>query len=307
MALLNRTVCLTAGSNTGFGDCVLIPKNIVGMFIVPKNFVLTPANQLTLKTALQDAALENNIVDRIFPIHNFAAITDNSAEAPTETLGYGGISVLNDGDYNWLFRIGLGGLCLNKALRKFNNKVSRVLLYDAGGILYGVKSGDNMVGIPVKLFYAHKFTIADGSSTTTAFNLQLVLEPRYLNDDIAFLDAGNDGFMLSEIEGIKDVALTETATSAKPILSVLASVGCSGDNLYDQYADELAVAAAWVVLNTVTGATITPTSVAKNAGLKAFTITIPTTAVPVSVSLASVSALEALGVVGYESKPLITA
>lgn len=303
MALLNRTTCAAGGGNTGIGDCPLIPKNIIGFFIVPNNFELTPAQLATLQTSLQTAANSDVTANRIYPVHDLVGITDNTGDLVTETLGYNGLSVISEGKYDWTFRFVNGGLCLLKQLRKYNNKSVRVLLYDASFVLYGTMKGANMAGIPLEVFHALPFTLSDGSGTTTAFNIRMVLDPVYLNDNLAFVETIDEGFLLKEITGLQDINLSELIPpSAKPVIVLQALAGCSGENLYDLYSTELADEALWTVTNATTGADIAITSVAASAANKAFTVTIPATTDPVVVSLAPVSELVAAGIEGYEGK-----
>jgi len=304
MSNLNRTICVAGGANTGLGECPLIPKNIIGMFIVPNNFELTPAQIATIQVSLQTAAANDSPASRIYPVHNFVGLTDNTGELVTETLGYGGIAPITEGKYDWTFRISRGGLCLQKALRKFNNKPARVLFYDASYVLYGAMSGANLIGIPLEMFYALPWTLSDGSGTTAGFNVRVVFDPIYFNDNLGYVETADDGFLLSEIQGIKEVNLVETVASAKPIIVVQALAGCGGENLYDLYSTELADEALWVATNANTGAVIAITSVAAAAATKAFTVTIAATVDPVNLKLAAISLLEAAGMEGYESKTL---
>lgn len=304
MANLNRTICVTGGANTGVGECPLIPKNIIGMFIVPNNLELTPAQIATLQTTLQGLAANDVPANRIYPVHNFVGLTDNTGELVTETLGYGGIAPITEGKYDWTFRISRGGICLQKALRKFNNKSVRVLFYDASYVLYGTMKGANLMGIPLEMFYALPWTLSDGSGTTAGFNVRVVFDPIYFNDNLGYVETSEEGFLLSEIEGIKEINLVEIAPSAKPVMVIQALAGCGGENLFSLYSTELSEVALWDVTNATTGATIAITSVAANAGAEAFTVTIPATVDPVNVKLAPISELEAAGIEGYESKTI---
>lgn len=302
MAELNRMVCASDFANTGVGDCPLIPKHIIGMFIVPKDFVLTESDLEDLKTSLEDATKANSQNERILPVHNFVGMEDNSEDLVEETLGYGGISVIREGRYNLTFQLGQGGLCLLNSLRKFNGRPVRVLLYDAAGVLYGYKDGSTIKGIPVELFYALPFTFSDGSGTTTAFRIRLVIDPSYLNDNLAFVATSGEGFLLQEIEGLLDIRLEETTGSANPVLKIKGFAGCGSQNVLKDYATELADEGMWVATNPATGAPVVITSVAINDdGIATVTLD---SASDVRLSLVGVTALEAAGVVGYESRPI---
>lgn len=307
MGVINRTICVTGGGNTGVGDCPLIPRHIIGFFIVPSNYSITPTEALALQTTLQNDANNDLPSQRIYPVHGLVGLTDNTGELVTETLGYGGIAAITEGKYDWTFRLGRGGVCLQQQLRKYNGKSLSVLLYDNNYVLYGTLVNGNLAGIPLELFYALPFTLSDGSGTTTAFNVRMVMDPTYLNDNLAYLETREDGFLLSTITGLQDIKLVEAAGSAKPVIVVQALAGCGNENLYDLYSDELSEVALWTVVNANSGEEIAITSVATNDAVKGFTITIPATADPVIVSLAPVSELETAGIIGYEGRPLTVA
>lgn len=303
MAELNRTVCAVDFANTGIGDCPLVPKHIVGMFIVPKDFELTQAQLADLKNSLDDAANENNPSDRILPVHGFVGIEDNTEDVGTETLGYGGIAVINEGRYDLTFRMGQGGLCLLSSLRKLNGRPVRVLLYDADGVLYGVRDGSTMKGIPVELFYALPFTLSDGSGTTTSFRVRLVIAPEYLNDNLAFVATRPDGFLLQEVEGLLDIKFSLAPGSSNPVVQLTGYAGCGSQNVLQDYSSELGDVDMWIATNSQTGADIDITSVSINSSGVA-TITLDSAA-PARISLVDVTALSDAGVVGYESRPIL--
>ena len=101
----------------------------------------------------------------------------------------------------------------------------------------------------------------------------------------------------------------EASTSiifASTTVTVKLETAC-GEDLYDLYADDIADVTAFTVANKTTGAAITVTGVTKNATLKAWVIALDSedTDLPSStgkyvVSAVSPSALNTLGVSGYE-------
>ena len=306
MAKINRFVCATEFANTGIGDCPIVPKHIVGAFIVPKDFEITAADAVTLKTFLEDKAAATLQKERILPLHNFVGVEDGSEDLVETTLGYGGISVTREGNYNFTYQIGQGGLCLQKALRKFNNRPVRVLLYDANGMLFGMKSENVVKGIPVELFYAMPMKLSDGSAET-AFHVRLVIKPAYLNENLSYIATAPDGFMLQEIEGLMDVQL-EVASRTASAIQVKGFAGCGTINVLKDYATEfnegVTPEARWSLLDPSTGTAITPTSISVNTEGVA-TITLASD-VDVIINLASSAVLATDGIIGFEGKPVLS-
>lgn len=302
MAKLNRFVCAADFANTGIGDCPIIPMHIVGMFIVPKGFEITSANAVDLKTTLEEAAAKNLRKERILPIHHFVGVEDGSEDPTENTLGYGGISITREGNYDLTFQLGKGGMCLQKALRKYNKRPLSVLLYDADGMLFGAKSGDVMKGIPVELFYASPMKLSDGS-TETSFHLRLVFKPNYFNENLAYIATQGEGFMLQEIEGLMDVEL-ELVDRTLGVIQLKGFAGCGTVDVLKEYASELSDEANWTAIDPDNGSVVTITSVAVNAsGVATITLTDDVDAV---INLADVSTLTTAGVIGYEGRPLVS-
>jgi len=302
MATLNKISCVVGGANTGVGDCFLTIAHVVGAIIVPSTFSLSKANLGDLQNALQDAAFDDIPRRRIFPIHNIEALSaDNSEDKTVETMGYGGKAPLTEGDYDWTFQYIQGGHCLHSNLRKFNGAGRAVLFYDAKGVLYGRKIGDTLSGIPMVFFFANKFTLSSGSAST-AYTIQFVTKPKYMNDELGFVEPD---FSLDTILGIQDVALSSHATSTVPIPVITAVAGCDKSDLFDIYETELEDVTAWIA--TIGGLPVAITSVIADPDLNAWDITLDTAdanysaAGPVVIKMATPLALQALDVVGFES------
>lgn len=310
MSILNKKTCLDSGGNTGVGTCFFDLKDQKGDFIVPADFVLTEeqlASKETVKAALEAATIAAKAL-RVYPVHGFVSVENNSSDATVQTLADGTEITLNDGKYKLTHQYIEGGMCLNKALRKFNNSNGLAFFsYDASGQLIGWRDGNTLRGIPAK-FYAPKMTPADFANTTV-YRHSKTFDPIYLNDKFGIVEGGDFTFW-ETIKGISDVALY--AEREAGVITAEAESGCAEVSLYDLYADELAVAGAWVARNATTGVVIPITSVVKNDGLKAWVITL-TIANPnyttglVTLSLASPAALDALDVSKYESNVITVA
>lgn len=306
MSILNKKDCSAGGGNTGFGDCFIDLKNIVGGILVPLTAEFTAADLASAATML--AALQAAIIaapaSRVYPMGSYVAITDNSEAPVIQTFGYGGLAVTREGLYNLSFQFLNGGLCLSKSLRKFNSQNRAVLLFDASGLLVGWKSGSVLKGIPLDMFYQNPLKLNDGSNVT-AYVTQLAFKPIYLNDFIGFVEMNISD--LSALTGLQDIVLSEVGASAEPNFIIKLNTGCNGADLYDIYADELAYNTLWKAYNQE-GEAITITSVTKNTNNKAWNVTIdgadPDVSGPVIISLVSPAELAAAGIDGYDSIPL---
>lgn len=307
--MINTYNCTQAGANTGIGDCPLVIDKITGVFLVGKDFELTAANlasDATLLAALMAAAVADDPALRLRPVHGIVDIADNTADATEQTFGYGSSVVVADGFYNWTFPFLKGGLCLLKALQEFNSTDVRIIFYDSSGVLFGWKVGETLKGVPLNQFYANPWRPNTGAAVMIT-NFRVSMNPRYLNKEIGFVKVNS--FSFEQIEGLQNVILKQTGVQAKPVYKITASTGCSGTSLYT-FSAEMAVPANWIAKNATTGALIAITSVAVDANISGWTVTLdaadPDYPVIGSIILqwAPPSVLAAAGVVGYESIPL---
>lgn len=307
--MLNVKNCDSSVGNTGYGDCPVDLKNITGFILTPKGFTLTAAQLLTKEAtlaALQDATLAV-AKNRIFPVNNIAALDGNIEDPVTETLGYGDIITLRDGNYNLNFRFVQGGLCLSNALRRFNSKTVELLLIDANGMLFGTKVGNELKSVPLVNFYQKAFSFNDGSGAVAGYMTNVVFKPAFINENIGFVDGENSTFW-SSLVGLQDVILSETSQSAVPVLKIVASTGCNGESILEEFIIELSDEANWIAKNGETGATVTITSVVIVG--KVATVTLDNedadypTSGTIKLSLSAPSVLYSAGIEYFESNIL---
>lgn len=298
MSIINQYLCSALFGNTGIGQCSLIPKEIKGFFIVPRDFVITQANANNLQTHLETSAAADLPTQRIFPVHNLVGVTDNSEEPVRETLGYGGNATLRQGNYSWTFRFLDGGLCLLRQLQRFNQQPVAIIFYDADGVLFGRQVASGLAGVPVIDFNANKWTPSDGS-VLAGFTVTIEMDSRHLNQDLAFI---NDQTVdLTAIKGLQTAILNILSATGTSVTAQVLSA-CGGDNLYDLYATELADDGVWTAIG-VTGEAQTISAVAGVPASKAFTLTFtPARTTATNLNLAAVSVLDAAGIIGFEGQ-----
>lgn len=310
----NQKNCADNERNVGFGGCVVDFKAIKGLFLVPKNKVYTQAEFDDLRKTLTDGTMASK-KDRIYPIHGFETPTDNT-EDPTEWVAASGRpEVTNESSYKWMFQFLDGRLCLSNALRSFNESDSfAYIFYDKKNMLIATTKLDatgqkGYAGIPKELFYAYPWKMNDYSNPS-AYRIKVAFRPEYINELIAFKQSP---FPLTEIVGLQNIVLTSVTAGAAGVYKIQASTGCDGQNLFELYQAELAAAALWTATNASTGAAITITSVAADANLKTFTVTLSTAdpdypaAGNIIISLVSASALDVAGISPFEGIPVVVA
>lgn len=279
---INKIFCGTDVKNTGVCDCFFDPKLITGGLLIPANKVFTEEElkdeniQATMETAIADA---KNL--RVFPLPTFLNVTDNSEDDVVQTFGYGPKEDVREGDYDWLFAFRKGGLNLSNAMRTFNGLISkyRLVMFESQNTIIGTTrkdvNGDNgLGGIPLVNLKTQKWKINDGTNLT-GYGTKVGFRPEYINELIAFKKVSITSYLLSELAGLEDIKLTivETDEEADTVL-VTATSDCGSTDMYDDFADALAQAGAWVVKNEA-GDTIAKT-VTKDDAAKGWLITYTT-------------------------------
>lgn len=309
---INAIQCSTNLKNTGVCDCFFDPKLIIGEIKIPKDRVLTQAEindiQATLEGLVQDVP-----ANRIYPVQNFLAITDGSEEPTFQQFGYGSSAPSKEGKYNWVFQFTEGGVPLNNALRSHNGSSKhRSIFIDSDNTLIGTKKNDangdvGLAGIPMEggYPYTYPWKAADGTNVTT-YRTQYLFQPVYINENIAFVKVPKTTYLLTELNGLENVTLTQVEVDeATDTVTVKAVTDCGAD-LYEDFADELNTPTAWIVKD-ADGVAITHT-VAKNDAAGGWDIIYTTEDITngdtVTLAAPTVLAAVPISVSGYESDTL---
>lgn len=312
MSKLNQLICASQVANTGFGSCFLDMEQIIGAFIVPNGYSLTAAELLAIEASLTADKKVATKLARIYPVGGFVGVESGTEDKTVQTFAYGGKKVVREGDYDWTFQFTEGGLCLHKALRSFNSNGSwSVIFYDDKFRLFGTTGSvaGSMYGIPLKMLWANPWTPNDGSNTAM-YKIQMVFEPRYINDALAYAEAGS---YLTEIKGLQDAIITKnTWVEATGVANVSVQTQC-GTDLSEVYPTELALTAVWKANNASTGAAITVSSVAYVSATDSFNVTVdtadsdfPAGTQGVLLDLQITATLATNGIVDFESAGAIT-
>lgn len=298
---INVIFCGSDVKNTGVCECFFDPKLITGGLLVPKDKVFTATELLdvNIQATLEAAVAEDSKGQRSFPLPSFNNITDNSAEDTVQTFGYGGQETVVEGNYDWLLAYRKGGLNLSNAMRSFSGLIGkyRLILFENQNTLIGTSRKDangdwGVGGIPLEDLKGMKFKVADGTNLA-GYGTKVSFKPEYINEAIAFKKVDKATYLLSELEGLEDIKLTlEDVNEAETEVTVSATSACGSTNMYDDNADALAEATAWVYKRA--DGTEVVISVVKDDALEAWVIT-PTGGVldGDTITLAAVSVLAA--------------
>jgi hypothetical protein len=294
--------CQNPGGNTGIGACDLTSSKMtpIGVIFVPKNASI-PKNTTDVQSFLDGKFKEDNKANRFYPVMGFGAITDSSEEAQVATMALGFSEKIRNGNAIYQFDIPFS-FCKAKKVIQFDGWKGGIYLVLSTGMIMGRKSADGqnlLPFIPLQLDITNAQLLSLGTTDARVVSIQTNLDDKLRLVEIAdFISI--DNFDKDAINGIIDVELSVDGTASGSV-DVLAQTKCDGVNLYDVYATELTVAAAWKMTNAATGAAETP-DVAAQEGTRSFRVSAD--AGTYKLSLATISALETAGVEGYESNTI---
>lgn len=315
MAELNKVTCggLLKG-NTGVPQCYMDLAPINGIILTPIGYTLTKAEiASTLLSKLQTSTLAAR-ANRIYPVLNFVDIKDNTEQPSYQTLGFGRKVLLKEGKYSFEASYLDGGLCLSNQLRNFNYTKWAAFLVDANGVLVGTKVGDNIMAIPLNLFYASPYGIAT-SSQAASYKLNMEIEPKYLNEEIGFVQTKGEFDIFDSVKGLLNLVIKTAVPLTGGKLEIMVTNSCGGDNIYDVYGSNLANVTAWVAKNATTKNGITITAATPVAANKTIELTLDTadtdypavaSKLTIELNTAAILAATPILMVGYEGANIIT-
>lgn len=309
----NVKTCNPAGGNTRVGSCwndIGIPR---GVLIGPLNTTFDATSLAVLKPLLEAALLADNPYQRIYPLQHIVVPTDQTPAPNVITFAGNGQQIIASENarsltFQWLD----GGYCLLRALRTANGQSRGIMVIDSKGQLLCTDAGGNLVKFISAYTWAKQFKWPMTTSEVAAYEYFTSFETSQVDDNGVIIDfnANNGGGLgyLSALQGLFNVAITQAAAPTSTTVSVKAQVvGCGSADMYDLYADALAVPGAWKVNRADTNGTIVVSAVTKSATFNGWVLTLTSaTGLTVNVGLAGPTELAALGspVVGYESNLL---
>lgn len=256
-----------------------------------------------------DAYRQNKIhadkANRWYPIFgNKAPVVDyevNEEADKTETFANGTTKFISYGAYGITIHTDKGGWCLAQALLSFNKRGYGFIGYDAEDNLI-CRFNDDGTFSPLRPTDIYMPKPKLGTLTESYRNkMYISISPDEIIRRGQIFKATTS---LLDQMGLLDVKVVSGAAATTTSITVKVLAECSEDDLFDLYADALAVVGAWVVKEGAN--TITVTGVTKNTGLKAWVLAFATqtTGDHLTADLATPAALKALTipVTGYESE-----
>lgn len=307
-----KVACATDNGNTRTGLCwtdIGIPR---GLIFVDRNATFTTASIAAFKAAFEPTLLADDPNARSYPIQNIVEPTDSTTATNMIVFPGDGSQVAGGENATTMhYRWYEGGFCLHYSLRQKNRQTKAFFIIDSNGQLIGTDAGPGLMKGIVGYNYTEPFKWAVTNATVATYQTMLSWRPNQTNENIAILDFNNDGGLgyLENLQGLFNVAITQAANPSSTTVTVKATiVGCGSSDLYDLYADALAVTGAWKVTNAATGGTIVVSAAVKNAGTHGWVLTLTAaTGLTVNVSLVGPTELAALGspVLGYASNALV--
>lgn len=309
--------CGSAGANTGGVDCDIRRGKPV-LFIVGSH-KFTTAETLTAETftatLLALMKLNTGNPEKMYAFPPLRGITNNTPANTEGTLGDGTTIVLGEGAPGFTGQL-LIGSNTEKAIRKFNGLVLPVITLDANGVFWGTEDAlGNFFGTQALLFTSPK-PYSDGTSVETEVATTSV---RYLSaaDFSDNASAIESDVRANQLEGLVDVRLSEASvsnTNARKIKVKFKNVVKGKDfDFYDKYSTDLADVNLWSAHSGSNFQTpLTITSVVVDATLKAWTVTLDSTAYTalaanskIKLELVGPEELDAADVIGIEGTPVV--
>lgn len=309
--VLNLPDCATLETsfNTGVPLCDLIKKKIIGVIFADSGVFFTPAHRASATAFLTELAAKTIAVrgTRVYPLWNIRNFDDQTGEPTKGGVGNLVTTQVNISDAIPSFNLGYkGGEIGHAILTKVEAGNYDVFLVDEAFVVYGAKSGDNMVGFTTEQIYVNpsKFPVSDFvNQYSFSITFASMLEYKSLS---AFV-VTNSGLVANV--GLINVPLTllSSATNVHKILPIAAG----GTNLETVYGTAIS-ALTWTAKNAVTGAAVTVTGVADNTTDDAYNVTIDSTewtalasGTKVAIYGPIASALAGASVKPYEMQPVI--
>lgn len=299
MSIINSCANESAGANTGV-ECGKSLAVLAGVILVPASARWTESDMENFYEFLMDK-IHADASDRFYPIFadvkNYEATIDSDT---TETYADGTSKLIRLGGYTHTLTLADGGECLAKTLMSFIGLGYRVVVVDKNSQFKVKKYSDGTYG-GLKTTDINGGPSQFATFTTSYLNkfVFTITPEEYITKAEIFKNSED----LTELQGLLDVKITEAVSPTASKVTVKVLTECAGTDLYGLYADQLAVASAFVV-KSASGSTKTVT-VAKNVTNKGFDLS-GSFAEGDTVSLSDPSTLKGLQVVGYETTEKLT-
>jgi hypothetical protein len=297
--------CNTKVGYTGQPTCDTKIQKLTMLILAYDGFVIPAAELTTFEDALaylQAATIAALPKNRVYPIKTVEGLTDNTEAAEVIKSGYGNPQYSNEKPHTFEIDTENLGIGYYKNLRKFKGQKNLRAFWVDTTFIGGQKNANGDL-VPFECtFDAKQVKVGDGGGTITKNMVDFSLKrATALSDDIEQIVFDEDYDLANDLYGVLGVELSSPAAWV-----VKAKEMITKSDLYDSYADALAVTGAWKATNAVTGAVIAVSTVVKSATYKGWTITLATVTAA-DITLVDPTALAAINVGsttagGYETE-----
>ena len=300
MAVDRTNISTTLGGNTGktAGD-VRMGRPKAFLFTRAKEFTEAErADSESFEAALEAAMLlSRTSLNKVFPFSGFREADGGVGDPNVGTLGDGYEEVLNESLPKFTLKH-TAGVAQTQSLVAFNGWNDKVFVVDDKNILWGVKtSGNGVKGFSVGSLYANPPAFGN----TGAINVNLVkITFGTLEEFKSGLVALKLDFNVTDLVSIVDVQLEEVDDAAGYAFTIGAKTKYAGTDIYESFADLLAVTGAWKITKVSDGSNVAVDTVTKDATNKGWVVTADdttpiATGTELKIELVDPTALAALG------------
>lgn len=267
MILLNKTDCGTAIKGTGTLGCKVDINYLTQFFLLEDGVEFDLATD-SIDQATIDALIQSEQLI-VLPEHN--SFDNASGETVYEELPSGAKLPVRNGLYEFLPMYSKG-ISLSNALASLNSKTWTLWMLDiddsGNSRVWGEgTTNGKFKGFSLGLVYAENRQFNDGStSTKTPLRLQLSTKgTSAMRSRVSYLSS-NDAVDLSSLNGVNDVALSTTNTTATgfAVKAVLSS-----DN--STVVSSNITVANWKITNTADDSDVVPSGITFSNGVYAIT------------------------------------
>ncbi|PHJ53860.1 hypothetical protein VF04_35025 [Nostoc linckia z7] len=316
MAAINFTDCFAGGSNLGTGSCNNNPSKVVGVSFHRLNEVFTATELLNARTLFQAIFTDDTPSERGSFVPAFMS-ENQSEDVQRFTYPNGTSKVTRDVVNRFRMEHTLSKCVQDQLYRGYNDQQGNfgVLIWDAGGKVWGENVTDvngTITGIkPIRLseIYIEPLVWASEEEPTRYYFALEFANFQSLNVNASSVQLN---FSLSDLEQVQNaylslIAFTNPTTGT---FQVGIAACCGAENLVDAYPTLLNDPDAFVLTNRATGNAITIDSVTVVTVNEQKILLIdadakdtyyPASGQSMVLTLASVSALAALGIEYYEA------
>lgn len=260
--------------NTGVPLCDLIKKKIIGVIFADSGVFFTAAHRASTTAFLTELAAKTTAARglRVYPLWDIRNFEDQTSEPTKGGVGNLTTAQVTVGDGIPAFQMGYkGGELQHAILTKVEAGRYDVFLVDEAFVVYGTRSGDNMVGFSTEQIYVNpsKHPVSDYVNQYS-FSITFGSMIEYKSNSMFVVT--NSG--LTAKVGLINVPLS-VLSSASNVHKILA-VAAGGTNLQPLYGTAIS-GLTWTAVNDQTGAAFTVTGVANNATDDAYNVTLDST------------------------------